>query len=459
MIDCSKRNSRLAFWAALLLVVVVASVVLAANVPVTSFRGDESGWISAGYTYADLLAQGSFAWDQWACPSCGPWGGLNPHLGKLLIGVPLALYSDLQLDGARFDRYYSYDETLEQNEAAGRVPPGEILLAARRASLLFGVLSCAALFALAALSANLATGLLAAGLLLTNQVFVASATSAMTDIHYLFFLLCLALAVLWLAARPATFQRAALVAGVCAGLATSIKVSGVAVGGLLLLLVLVACLLVDKLRVRQGLLALGLFALAAVVVVYLLNPFFWPSFVALEPAAVLSELQGFLGQSKRFGMLVEGIPAQRYPQLAQLVRPLGFPLMVQRWNVFMDSQASIAGWTGGVRPVEISQTVAANLSSVPLLWVALLVGLANGAGRLWRSYRSGSVSLLSAPLAFFVANYAVILFMLKLNWPRYYLPTLVGAVVLAALGISATIGYLLAKGGAWLSARRAAPLP
>jgi 4-amino-4-deoxy-L-arabinose transferase-like glycosyltransferase len=373
-------------------VVVLASVVLMGNVQRTRFRGDESGWISAGLYYTDLLVTGHASWEQWACPSCGAWGRLNPQLGKWLVGIPVSVYSDLRLQGARFDRLYDFDETLEENMANGRVPSSDLLFAARRASVVFGVLSCALLFAIGYASANLATGLLAAGLMLTNRIFVSSATSAMTDIHYLFFLLCLAMAALWLVKRPSTARWAAVACGVFAGLACSVKLTGIAVGGLFFLLVVAYSLISRRLSARQGIGLLGWFLLAALVSVIALNPYFWPSLAGVRGPAVWSEVRALGGETAPIALLVDGLPSERFPQLAKLARPLEFPLMALRWSDLMDRQASGAGWNGISRLIEIHRELAGRLSSIPLLWIAGLAGLGVSARRLWTAQSSRRVA-------------------------------------------------------------------
>ncbi|HSN76653.1 MAG TPA: hypothetical protein VL334_16400 [Anaerolineae bacterium] len=96
-----QRSHSTKAFAACLAVVVVLSIsyfLVVDRAPL--FNGDESGWISAGFHYADLLLSGDFSREVWECRDCGAWGSLNPHLGKLLIGVPLALFADARLNGA-----------------------------------------------------------------------------------------------------------------------------------------------------------------------------------------------------------------------------------------------------------------------------------------------------------------------------------------------------------------------
>ena len=74
-----------AFYTGLLAVALLATIVLYRQAPLTPFDGDETGWISSGVYYTDLLLARDFAWEKWQCRACGPWGGLNMPLGKWLV--------------------------------------------------------------------------------------------------------------------------------------------------------------------------------------------------------------------------------------------------------------------------------------------------------------------------------------------------------------------------------------
>jgi hypothetical protein len=47
--------------------------------------------------------------------------------------------------------------------------------------------------------------------------------------------------------------------------------------------------------------------------------------------------------------------------------------------------------------------------------------------------------------------YLFILVLLRLNWPRYYLPTFAGACLLASIGLVAVASQAVATGKAWLA--------
>ena len=79
------------FSALALVVALISAFVLFSRVDKTEFHSDESGWISAGRYYTDLLWRCDFEWEKWECEACDGWGSLNMQLGKWLIGIPLEL--------------------------------------------------------------------------------------------------------------------------------------------------------------------------------------------------------------------------------------------------------------------------------------------------------------------------------------------------------------------------------
>jgi hypothetical protein len=212
------------------------------------------------------------------------------------------------------------------------------------------------------------------------------------------------------------------------------------------LLILVYVLLVDEWRMRQGLQALVLFSISAVAVVYLVNPFYWPSVAGVSSGDLVDEFRQFTSESGRIGTLLAGLPQERYPQLAQLARPLGFPLAFPRYSLVHDRQALLfpASSVSGV--LEKSHVVLVVLSQVPLLWTMLLAGLGISSRRLWLSYQQSMASPIIGPLAFFLANYLIVLLFMKVNWPRYYLPTSVGAILLVGIGISVILDRIVLWG-------------
>ena len=174
--------------------------VLSQHFKKTYFEGDESWWISVGYYYTNLLLHGDFDVQKWDCLECNSFGWLNPHLGKLLIGLPLVWYNGQNIFWA-----YDFSISYKENEKQGRVPPQHILTIARAAATFWGAGCCMLVFVIGYFAFNIWVGLVAVCLLLFNYVFVGTVTSAMTDPHYNFFLLCVYFCIFFYAAPKSSW--------------------------------------------------------------------------------------------------------------------------------------------------------------------------------------------------------------------------------------------------------------
>ncbi len=424
-----------AFVVGLLAVALLATVVLYRQAPLTPFDGDETGWISSGVYYTDLLLARDFAWDKWQCRACGPWGGLNMPLGKWAIGAPLKFYYAATPGAVPFMRFYDFERSLAQNQAEGRVPPAAVLAAARLACAAFGVLCCLLLFCLGYWWLNRAAALLAVVLLLLTDGFVQQATRAMTDVHYLTFLLAggLASGLLLQRADRRGLVAAAILAGLAAGLAAAVKVTGILVGGLVFATLLAYVAALHRLRLRTALRAAALFLVVAIAIVYLLNPFFWPDWQQLDATALLHDARSLLAAAVS-GQLGAAPISQSFPQVGHLTHIIEFPQMFLRWRAFMQTQLPIGDWTEP-RLLAIHRSLFVNLAAFPFEWVLLLIGAAAAGRRVIAAWRRAQTAPALAPLVFFAVNYFFVLFLVQLNWPRYYLPTAVAGKLLVAYGI------------------------
>ena len=135
-------------------VTTVSAIVLSRSVQSTAFLGDESGWISSGIYYSDLVLNRDLTWEKWRCGACATWGSLNPQIGKLMIGLPLRIYSSIHSPerGDDFDGYYDFAQSFDANLAQGRVPPNRSLIRARSTTVVIGVLCCLLVFGIGYLS-------------------------------------------------------------------------------------------------------------------------------------------------------------------------------------------------------------------------------------------------------------------------------------------------------------------
>jgi 4-amino-4-deoxy-L-arabinose transferase-like glycosyltransferase len=229
---------------------------------------DESAYYTQAY-FADLLLRGDLhnvAWLEYPAYDLPPLPKYAIGLALKLGGHPIlgpwaarAWYADINR------RFYT--------------PGAEV--AARRPTVLFGALGCAAIYALGMLARDRRAGLLAAGLLLVNPLYYHHARRAMSDVPAEALILASLALGLWAWRRflsgrigPGSWLLAAL-AGFCGGLATLAKLNGalaliviaawagLAVG--LLKVPLVRKFTIAAAAVVSGLVALGVFTL--------LNPF------------------------------------------------------------------------------------------------------------------------------------------------------------------------------------------
>lgn len=276
-------------------VAALGSLVLFRHIHLTSFAGDESGWISSGNYHAGLLLRGDFQPDDWDCVQCEAWDALNMQLGKLLVALPLGI-------GPRsrdrdFFAFYDFDASYDDNLERGLVPPPDVLSRARAGSAAFAVLCCLLILTLGYVAQSPWTGLIGAALLLANRLFVATGSRAMTDVHYDLFLVASALAASVLLKRSgrASLAWASCGFGIAAGLACSVKITGIAITGALFLGVIVYKQVAGRLRLADAALGAGVLCATSMAVVYGLNPWFWPAFDRVSAGDIARELSSLAG--------------------------------------------------------------------------------------------------------------------------------------------------------------------
>ncbi len=433
------RRRRLLFGVGVLVVTVLATLVIFGALDDASFHEDEAGWISAGYYYTDALLARDFSWQTWACPECHAWGSLNMPLGKILTGLPLRLYSNTAKAGAGFFGLYDGTRTYAQNAADGRVPPADILQRGRAAAAVVGVLTCVLLFVLGYYLAGWLAGLLAVGLTLANGTFIRMATHAMTDIHYNFFLLAACLGASYYVAQTSSRRRlwASLATGILAGLACSVKITGLAIGAVLFASLVGYGLVLRRITWRAAARDTIVFGAAALVVVYLLNPFFWPDFRAGNPSQEPAVSPATSASSVEPAAIWEASS----PPAHGLARLVEFPRLFGRWNTLMAAQQPVAQWAGP-RGLVIQQQTFLGQISFPVEAVLWLVGLVFCIYQVAWLWRRRQVTRLVVPPVYFLVNYLLLLGFLQLNWPRYYLPVEIAINIVAAIGTVAALTAL-----------------
>jgi 4-amino-4-deoxy-L-arabinose transferase-like glycosyltransferase len=440
----SARSKWSVFLVLGLLVCAVSALIIFPRVNTTEFSGDEPGWISASLYYTSLMENRDFDWNKWFCQDCQSFGRLNLHAAEFLYGIPLKIE---QPNGTPpYFGFYLVEHSYEQNQREGLIPPPALLHQARQIAAFFGVLCVLMIFAVGFWGYNPWVGLFAAGLLVTNSVYLKIATQVMTDVFYNVFLLAVYLTLIFF--MKAHTRKAMLVycglAGLFTGVAGSVKITG--------LLIATGCFLGalawrswrERESIRQLALPLATFAVASLVIVFLLDPFFWPSY----DQRVWQEGKAFAHDvSTKKVVLWHRVDLENaafaYPELRNLTHPIEFPLLFFRWSHIMKRYVKNgwAEWNGPRLPV-LHKTLFQHL--VPLGWelksslymnvVAVLLAALTFAGiyYLLRSAKTDSryVVLLLA----LACNYGLIILFMSLNWDRYYLPTMIAVDLIVGIG-------------------------
>jgi len=261
-------------------------------------------------------------------------------------------------------------------------------------------------------------GMLCAGLVLSTQIFRLFANRAMADAFYNLLLLTQLLTAIAIvqSADERNMVRRLAISGMLTGLTASVKPSGFVLGFPLFLVVAAYRLGVGGgyKRPENGrvfISAVVTFLMAALAVVYVLNPTFWPS------------------------------------GLSDLWRVLGFPEMLLAWNQYMAYQDAVLGlgqWSGN-HFVDINRSIFVEYSNAGLN-ILFFLGLLLCTRRCVISLRHGIADVSFVPLVYFLCNYALLIFFLRLNWDRYYVPVELSMRVLAAIAIAGLMAVPLKRG-------------
>lgn len=413
---------------ALAIVVVAASGawVLFSGVDRAPFHGDESGWISSGMYYSDLLLARDFSREKWECRGCKTWGALNGHVGKLLIGA--SYFTCDTSNPCTFSGYYDFFTSFEENQRRGQVPPEHILRRGRYGAAIAGVICCLLAFAVGYMvgEPKLLAGILCSGLVLATPIFRLFANRAMADAFYNLFLLMQLLAAVAIvkSGDDRNMIRRLGVAGLLTGVNASVKPSGFLLGVPLFLAVAAYRLGVGRgykqsENGRVFFFSVMAFLTTTLGIIYVLNPTFWPS-----------------------GM-------------SDVWRLLGFPEVLLAWDRYMaleDVGLGLGEWNGN-HFVDIHRSIFVEYSNAGIN-ILFLLGLLLCTRRCLVSMRRGVADVSLVPLAYFLCNYALLICFLRLNWDRYYLPVEISIRVIAAIGIAGLAAIPLERAA---SARTAGP--
>lgn len=454
---------------------VFASVNLLSHIEKNPIHTDEPGWVSSANYYTDLLLQGDFNHQKWECVQCFNWGSLNTHLGQWIIGAFLKVVVPQQ--EPVFFKFYIHGVSLDENIKQGTIPPRQTLLAARSIPAIFGILCGILIFFIGYYAYNKWIGSLAALLLLGNPLFITLSTQAMTDVYYHFFLLCGCLSSLFLL-KLHSDRKLLLVSGIYGsfvGLASSVKITGLVLAGLHFFLIILTIKLIYRLSLRNVIQYLAVFCSSALIIIYLLNPYFWPDFSDINTEQLIKEVKTLYSeanpealktetlldkypqlsdelyqkplidskvslQAAEF-MVMANLPPmlEDYPQLSKLSHPLEFPKLFIRWKNLMNIQLGYwpLGWKENRSNLN-NDNLFIEYSTFPLEWCFLCIGMYFYGRKIVSAFLNGQAIESFSPFLYFVINYVFILAFMKLNWDRYYLPTIIAGKIIVAVGVYET---------------------
>ncbi len=370
------------------------------------FMGDEAVWIPSGNYYLGLILKGDFRNADWVANHLETGGNFNPHLGKVLLALGIRWHPNRMAGDTDYATVYDWSKPPEWNRANGHMPSEGLLVRGRESAGVF-VAGCAVLLLIAGtLVSGEIAGVLAVALVLASVTIQSLLALAVTDGHYNFFILCGFVSSLGLirSQRTASFVGYSALMGVSAGLACSVKITGLPV------VAFYYCLLLPTLWRAQGLtLRTGLYGpltaiAAALIVVYTLNPFFWP----FESPQMMLE----------------------FPRLYVRTREAFAAMPNNTWGTPPDR------W-GGIHTYLFDSAFWA----VPGEVFAFAGGVIVCGWSLVRGLMQRRVDPLGALLIYFVAHYVFIVSLIQFNWARYYLPVVFSMKLLTAVGIAVPLHW------------------
>lgn len=397
------------------------------------FHIDEAHKLSEAY-YFDLFRHGDFDHPDW---SEDFYARTNPPVAKYIFGIALLAVGKPVRDRSlqtEFERLWMMPPALR-----GRVADAP-LRATRHVSALFGALACAALCALAYRAAGIGAAILTAVFVLGNETFAQTARQGLTDTVLLFHLALIgpvsivatdALARWWRSGsgeeprprRAVLFVSTVLLPGATIALAAGSKLNGALAAPIYAF----ACLLTawrepgpgHPLRRRLGMVLaiLGLTALVALVGFVGMNPYLHP--------APFGRMLGTLRVFDDWMISQQIHPGEGLFSPSDRMRAVGDVLLRR-------TSAPLVRWLGAVGAWLFVLGTLLGITRLSVRTIALASGGEQGGTRAERARRRSAIVALVWSLVCLVA----VTVWLRLNWGRYYLPPILAASFLAAIGIA-----------------------
>lgn len=425
-------------------------------VPETTFFVDESGWIIYGAKLGDALLDGDFSRDRWEQESS--YGELNLSIGKLIIGMPVAIYArlnELHLP----TQHYDWTRSKVYNLLHNNLPDKRYISLARQINAIFGSFICVILCALGLWLRGWFTGLSAVTLLLLNPLFLESTTRAMTDAFYVFFLLLALVAVIGWHSTSGRKRRFLFIlfCGCMGGLAAGVKFIGLPIVFSFFLLASFFSWGMGKANLKT--IFLHSFCLAAfgMFTIYTLNPNYWPRFSGFNAAEMNQELHALFVEKKgvpyvnnrsyKIGIFLLSKNFQRteirdaYPQFSSTILPLAeYFLLPARWNQLYESLNRRHSYLKPGRE-SVSYNIFVGYRAVFAEAFFLIVGLVYCIRQTWKAIIQEKAEPLMILLTFFWLYLIFVFLTLKFDAARYYLPSVAISAIISGIGLSVSLEY------------------
>jgi len=373
------------------------------------FMGDETDWISSGNYYTALVINGDFRHEKWVANHLGIVGNFNQQLGKVLLGLGIRLHWQRQPGDTEYIRLYDWGKSYDVNKALGQVPPPGLLLRARESEIVF-VAGCAALLFLGGtLVAGELCGALAVAAMLGSRTIQQILALAVTDSYYNFFILAGLVASVGLirAKQTLSFVGYSALVGLAAGLACSVKITGLPVMALFYGMMLPPIWWAQGFTLRTAIYGPMAALVTAILTVYVLNPFFWP----FESPRLLLEFPNLYVRTRE---AFESVPD----------KALGWGTPPERLKLIHERL-----FFSGYRSVNAEP-------------VAFAAGLIICGCQFVLGLRKREVNLHGLAFVYFAAQYLFVVTLVQFNFARYFLPVMFSMKLLAAVGVAVPAYWL-----------------
>ena len=201
------------------MVVLISLWQIGSDLRATRFHPDESRWINRAPHLSELRnPRGSYWSDAYLIRGQPPMGSYITGFGLWVQGYELK-------SSGPWNFSFGNDGDINWNVTYGNMPSESYLLAARKTSIAFGVLTCLAVYLIVTTLTNWIGGAVAGVFMAVHPLTVYLSTLAVSDIAFTFVVSLSVLVAIWLARKPAWGRVSVL--GIVLGIGASLKLSPV----------------------------------------------------------------------------------------------------------------------------------------------------------------------------------------------------------------------------------------